>query len=557
MEILQIGKTWLRVSPTIAIALLLWWGKAIATEDPAPGHAQQNPVNQQLTETTKDDIYLTDSKSSLLEQIDRYSNDLDVNNSLEQVTDVSQLRDVQPGDWAYEALRSLIERYGVLSGYPDGTFRGNRPVTRYEFAATLLRVLNEMQLQIARRRSAVPSADLTVLEKLTDEFILELSLLRGDVDAVTARTRELELTQFSDTTKLNGEVIVGVTEIVTGDDANGKDINGVTTLGHRTRLSLETSFNGRDVLETRLQAEGLGSLESRTLTPEGELAFTGDTDSNLQIDLLRYSFLLGSRTQIVVFAHGGEADDFTNTVNPYLDGDDASGAVSRFATRPPIYHLVRGAGIGVRHVFSDRLEVSLGYLAGDAGNPTPGAGLFDGSYGALAQVVFQPSDRSTIGLTYIRAYNQDLQTGSQDANLFEQLGLPVITNSYGITASQQISPRFVLGGWLGYTAAEVINQGDASIWNWAITLAFPDLGKTGNLGGIVIGMEPKVTHSDDRLFNLGINDPSTSLHLEAFYQYQLNDRITITPGIIWLTAPDHNSANGDVIIGTVRTTFRF
>jgi hypothetical protein len=52
-----------------------------------------------------------------------------------QVTNVTQLSDVRPGDWAYEALRSLVERYGCIAGYPDGTFKGNRAMTRYEFAA--------------------------------------------------------------------------------------------------------------------------------------------------------------------------------------------------------------------------------------------------------------------------------------------------------------------------------------------------------------------------------------------------------------------------------------
>jgi hypothetical protein len=186
--------------------------------------------------------------------------------------------------------------------------------------------------------------------------------------------------------------------------------------------------------------------------------------------------------------------------------------------------------------------------------PQAGAGLFDGAYGALAQLVFQPNERSQIGLTYVHAYNNYLQTGSNSANL---LGLPAVSNSYGVEASFEVSSRFVLGGWVGYTDAHVSGQGDASIWNWAVTLAFPDLGKTGNLAGIVVGMEPKVTGSDSRLVNLGINDPNTSLHLEAFYQYQLTNNIAITPGVIWLTAPDHNSSNDDVVIGTVRTTFSF
>ena len=160
-------------------------------------------------------------------------------------------------------------------------------------------------------------------------------------------------------------------------------------------------------------------------------------------------------------------------------------------------------------------------------------------------------------MTYVNAYNQDWQVGSQDTNLVNQLDLPVVTNSFGIAASVQINPRFVVGGWAGYTTAQVIDEGDANLWYWAVTLALPDFGKTGNLAGFIVGMEPKVTGRSDRLKNLGINDSSTSLHLEAFYQYQLTDNITITPGIIWLSAPDHNSDNDDTFIGTVRTTLQF
>ncbi len=474
-------------------------------------------------------------------------------NYQEQLTSVSQLRDVEPSDWAYQALRSLVERYGAIIGYSDRTFRGNRPLTRYEFAAALLQIMDGIQLQVARGKKAPPPPELKVLEKLTEDFILELSLLRGNVDAITARIGELELTQFSTTTRLEGEVIIGAAGIITADD----NIGDTTILGHRTRLTLETSFTGKDVLETQLQAEGLASLSSRTQTPEGELAFTGDRDSNLKIDKISYSFPINNRTKINIAAHGVEADELVNTINPYLDGDGASGAISRFATHAPIYNLVNGAGLGITHTLNDKLEVSFSYLAGDANNPNSGAGLFNGAYSALAQVVFQPNHRTTLGLTYVNAYNRDLETGSSNANLFEVLGLPVATNSLGIAASLEINPQITIGGWAGYTGAKVIGEGDASIWNWALTLSFPDLGKKGNLAGVIIGMEPKVTQSNDSLANLGIEDSSTSLHLEAFYQYQLTDNIAITPGIIWLTAPNHNSNNGDVVIGTVRTTFRF
>ncbi len=65
--------------------------------------------------------------------------------TLQQVTSVSELRDVQPTEWAYEALKSLVERYGCLVGYPDRTYRGDRSLSRYEFAAGLNACLNVME----------------------------------------------------------------------------------------------------------------------------------------------------------------------------------------------------------------------------------------------------------------------------------------------------------------------------------------------------------------------------------------------------------------------------
>ncbi|MCG9889495.1 MAG: iron uptake porin, partial [Thermosynechococcaceae cyanobacterium MS004] len=75
----------------------------------------------------------------------------DVNgaNAIDQVTSVSQLSDVQPTDWAFQALQSLVERYGCIAGYPDGTFRGNRAATRYELAAALNACLDQISDRFA------------------------------------------------------------------------------------------------------------------------------------------------------------------------------------------------------------------------------------------------------------------------------------------------------------------------------------------------------------------------------------------------------------------------
>lgn len=274
----------------------------------------------------------------------------------------------------------------------------------------------------------------------------------------------------------------------------------------------------------------------------------------------------------------------TNTVNPFLDGDGGTGALSQFGTRNPIYHHLNGTGLGIRHQFSDNLELSLGYLGNNAAKPDKGSGLFNGPYGAIAQLTIKPNDKFTLGLTYVNSYNNDFTAngsgGSNRANLrsalannpnlpdtlaaFSGVDVPISSNSYGIEASFQMSPNFVVGGWAGYTNTRTLSsvggtipRGELDIWNYAVTLALPDLGKKGNVAGIIVGMEPKVTGVSNALRRAIGKDRDNSYHIEAFYQYQVSENITITPGVIWLTAPDHNSNNDGVVIGAVRTTFTF
>ncbi|WP_341529902.1 iron uptake porin [Nostoc sp. UHCC 0302] len=513
---------------------------------------------------------------------------LDSTDAVAQVTSVSQLSDVQPTDWAFQALQSLVERYGCIAGYPNGTYRGNRAMTRYEFAAGLNACLERINELIATStNNLVKKEDLATLQKLQEEFTAELATLRGRVDALESRTTELEANQFSTTTKLNGEAIFAVAGIVSGDNARGEKINRNTILGDRIRLNFDTSFTGKDLLRTRLQATNLNAFSGNsTFTPEGDLRFAGGTFANdnkndVGVDALLYQFPLTKKTNVFVEANAGAADDFTNTVNPYLDGDGGSGALSHFGTRNPIYYLVNGTGLGIQHQLSKNLELSLGYLANDPANPQNKSGLFNGPYGAIAQLTVKPSEKFTLGLTYANSYNNDFtangSTGSNRANLrsallnnpnlpndlapFSGSDLPVSSNAYGAEASLQLSDKFVLGGWAGYTNTRIlasngsgINRGTLDIWNWAVTLGFPDLGKKGNLAGIVVGMEPYVTNSS--VAQIG-KDKNNSYHLEAFYQYKVSDNITVTPGIIWLTSPDNNSNNNDAVIGALRTTFTF
>lgn len=359
--------------------------------------------------------------------------------------------------------------------------------------------------------------------------------------------------QFSLTTKLEGQVIFGATGTVGGDFSRN------TAFGHRSRLELKTDIGG-GTLTTRLQAVGLGlSNQSPTAgtaaaaTPEGSLSWTdGTTTNSIGVDALKYEFALSPQTQVVVAANAGASDDFTDTINPYFDGDGASGSISAFGNRPSIYYTVQGAGVGIRHQLSDSTELSLGYLSSTASTPTAGNGLFGGSYGAIAQLTLKTGENSKIGVTYTRTLNANPGTGSTNANPEDADGNSVAGNSnnFGLQGSFQLSPEFTLGGWAGYTQNQAAG-GDRQIWNWAVTAAAPDFGGKGNLAGFLVGQEPRVTSSGN-----GTTDPKSGLHIEGFYQMKINDSLSITPGLIYLTAPNQAPGNS-AVIGALRSTFSF
>jgi len=135
--------------------------------------------------------------------------------------------------------------------------------------------------------------------------------------------------------------------------------------------------------------------------------------------------------------------------------------------------------------------------------------------------------------------------------------VPIASNSYGVQTSLQINPNFLIGGWVGWTQARLIGYGDADIWNYAVTLAFPNLGNRGSLGGIVVGVEPTLKGLQSGGNFVSVPNREDSWHIEGFYKYQISDNIAIAPGIIWLPAINQRSANDDIFIGTIRTTFTF
>ena len=146
--------------------------------------------------------------------------------AMEQVTSVSQLTDIDPTHWAFQALQSLVERYGCIEGYPDRTYRGNRALTRYEFAAGLNACLDRIQQLIAAAVTDLPSKeDIATIRRLQEEFKSELTGLRQRIDTLETRTAKLEANQFSTTTQLRGFAAFNLTNAWAGDEVKAEGLN--------------------------------------------------------------------------------------------------------------------------------------------------------------------------------------------------------------------------------------------------------------------------------------------------------------------------------------------
>jgi hypothetical protein len=511
----------------------------------------------------------------LLQQLDQYSQE---GQSIDQVNSVFQLRDVSPSDWAFEALRNLVEKYGCIAGYPDGTYKGQRSLTRYEFAAGLNACLQSIERLIVG--GGLDTGDIDSIRRLVQEFEAELATLGARVDDLEGRVAYLEDHQFSVTTKLKGEAIFALS------DEWGQSVDNETVFQDRVRLSLESSFSGEDKLVTRLAAGNADLFNSSTAGDnalfEGTQTFNiGNTGgNNVIVDWLAYYFPVGDNIDFYVAATGGIHSDYTPTLNPYFeDYDGGNGALTSFASENPIYRIGGGAGMGVNIGFGDegflgKTGLTLGYLAGTgtdglfASNPSEKAGLFNGDYAGLAQLTFNASDRFGIAATYVHGYHNtgsaifDLGSGSPvvGTGLANYVGdiftaVPTVTNSYGLEAAFRLTDNISISGYGSYTDAILIGRGGAEIWTYGMGVALADLGKEGSVLGIFGGVQPYaggIYTSEGDYQNQA--DPWT---VEAFYKYQLNDNISITPGVVWVNSTGQESEGDDAWIGTLRTTFSF
>ena len=499
----------------------------------------------------------------------------------EQVPSVQQLSDVQPTDWAYEALQSLVQRYGCISGYPDSTFRGNSTLTRYEFAASLNACLDRITELIAQSpNNPIQREDLGMLQRLQTDFSTELATLRGRVDELETRTATLESDRFSTTTRLVAEVITAVSDSF-GNAVGSDEDESETFFAQRGRLNFESSFTGEDLLRVRLQfgnffdEDNNSKIALATGTGMTRLNFDDNKVNQLSVPHVRYYFPINDSLSVAVGPVGIGYTDITNTITPALIADDGNGIPSLFGSYNPLFRR-GGGGVGVNWELVEDLTLTVGYLADNPDSPLQDNGLFNGGYNALAHLAYL-GERGAIGVAYSHGYapggtvNLTGGTGSNLASSPFGNNIATSNNIVGTQGFYRFSDNFQIHAWGGYiwanaensglsaisngfgnTDSLLVNEGDnANAWYGAIGLSFPDVGGEGNLPGILFGIPPHVDSSDVREEN------DRAYHLEAYYRLRVNDNISVTPGVWAIFNPENNSDNDTQYVGVLRTTFNF
>jgi len=501
----------------------------------------------------------------------------------EQVTSISQFSDVQPTDWAYQALSNLVERYGCVAGYPNGTFAGKKAMTRFE-AAALLNACLDRVTEVTDQ-----------LKKLMKEFEKELAILKGRVDGLEARVGTLEANQFSTTTKLKGSTywVLGGNSFGGNFSGGGLGANateGGTTFNYDLRLDLDTSFTGKDLLRTRLRAGnfgasgfGAGGVGLNALEVAFEQSLGATTAANVVgIDRLFYQFPLGN--------------GFTFTGGPRVRQDDMLALwpsaypadtildIFTYAGAPGAYSLALGGGAGIWWQ-KDGFSVSANYVSSNANNGQPGAittatGTTFAGGGVMTSAA---ASTTTVQLGYAAgnwgaafAYNY-AQNGN---NIYGGNATPGAliafssgtgtSNNYGLSAYW--TPKTagyvpsISAGW-GYSSFDAANTpalGITAAQNWYVGLQWADAFVKGNSLGMAVGQPTFVTATNSGTPQDG------NYAWEWWYKFQVTDHISVTPAIFYLSNPQGavGFANAQAeglsttnpltnFGGLIKTTFKF
>jgi hypothetical protein len=272
----------------------------------------------------------------------------------------AEMQDLPPDHWAYRAIRDLAERYGVMEGFPDRTFRGNKTVTRYELAAALTKVMQRMD-QVVKPGTAAPAprpvaptaaaVDKATVEKLKAEFKAELAGLETRVEKNETALKALQ-DSVAKLVKVGGSVRATFADdtLDQGKDRSAPFISTDLTIKFKGTISESTTYD--TAIGGTVKASGSGDVPG----PMG--GGSGPSADTMGIRTARYTTKLGATTINV-----GRFPMWLVGFGPYSDQpfDTGNYMIGLGALGPDASDLRTGSDVGAA------FDTSLGALSFQGG----------------------------------------------------------------------------------------------------------------------------------------------------------------------------------------------
>jgi len=582
-------------SPILGLCFLLCGNSSVNAET-LTSSSNQNSANLNPSLVNSSSLSV-EGNAAILPKLQEFGKEGKGVTTAQNVTSVSQLSDVQPTDWAFTALQSLVERYGCIAGYPNGTFRGSRALSRYEFAAGLNACLDKINELISTGLAdKVGKDDLETLQKLQTEFAAELTALKARVGGLEAKVATLEAQQFSTTTKLG---ILGFFNLTGANAGNGVQSNVIgganrvnsspnTTFSGLVWLDFKTSFTGKDLLVTQLAA-GNGFSPVNTLINDGFFNSTGTpftdqtagTGNNVFVlRELSYQFPIFENAKLIVGPRVNFYKYFDNNrFTLFLNGASSFNSINSTL----LTNAKRGAGAVLQTSFGKQIDFTIAYLAenneflppnlfNSAANPNEG--LFGGTNAFTAEIGFKASKDLNFRFLYSRTNAQAIFgcVGGTGATPSLPGTACNFVNGQGTLSNGQsdvlvanfdwlVAKGFGLFGRYGISFTNLNAQGTGSIGNittqtFQIGAAFPDLFKEGAQGTLSFVMPFNFT-SGRELLASGQGNGGTQYDLEASYYYPIAKNISIVPALYFIFNPNNFNNNPVVTVANLRLQFGF
>jgi len=351
----------------------------------------------------------------------------------------------------------------------------------------------------------------TEVESITDfDAAKELAVTNSRVDGLEARFNNFEAGSFSETTTASFSADFGLGQ----EDGGAEAVQAY----YGFQIDLNSSFTGEDSLDISIDAgNGGGGLTELDLND-------GGTDDVLYVDGVAYTFPLAGATVFVGDNMDGSTLFSTACVygGPSNTLDDCGNGNSAIAGGA-------GTAAGASYDFDNGFAVAVGYTG--AGSSSSGL-MTKESNDSLAGQLSYVADSYGASFTVASVENF---SGSNDRNFY---GL----NGYWTPSDTGAVPSISVG----YEVGEAQNLGDTS--QWFVGLQWDEVGP--GTAGIAIGNTGAQT---DENAHLAIGDPELVMY-EAFYSYEVNDGMTITP----LIYSKETKVGSDDLTGVmVKTSFSF